>query len=312
LATGSRASIRRTPADLEQLFDLGDELLAGAEDDDVVVGADHRVVVGHDDFDDGHLVGHQLAVLGAALAGLADDGGDGGAVGQVELLELAADHLAVLGVAVGDQLEGLGGAAAQAVHGGHVAAADAGEELADGGLGRRDGDVDAPALHQVDVGLAVDQRQGAAGAHLLGQRGRHDVVFLVVGEGEEHVGLLDALGVEEGFVGGVAAQHEGVRARRRVFGAAAVAFDELDATFFSMALARRRPMLPPPAMMMRRIGLSMRRSSVITRRMWEVAAMMKTSSPLSMTVSPVGEMADRGGRWRPPGRRCWAGAREWS
>jgi hypothetical protein len=49
-------------------------------------------------------------------------------------------------------------------------------------------------------------------------------------------------------------------------------------------------MLPPPAMMTRLIGLSMRRSSVMTLRMCEVAAMMKTSSPLSMTVSPVGTM----------------------
>jgi hypothetical protein len=52
--------------------------------------------------------------------------------------------------------------------------------------------------------------------------------------------------------------------------------------------ATRAPMLPPPAIMMRLTGFSMRRSSRITGRMNSVAASTKTSSPASMMVLPSG------------------------
>ena len=47
-------------------------------------------------------------------------------------------------------------------------------------------------------------------------------------------------------------------------------------------------MLPPPARMIRRTGLSSFRSSPITARLCSLAATKNTSSSASMTVSPWG------------------------
>src|SRR3989442_916950 len=55
--------------------------------------------------------------------------------------------------------------------------------------------------------------------------------------------------------------------------------------------ARRKPMLPPPAITMRRAGSSPWRSSSMTRRMSLRAARKKISSPSATTVSPSGAMA---------------------
>ena len=49
-------------------------------------------------------------------------------------------------------------------------------------------------------------------------------------------------------------------------------------------------MLPPPAITTRLTGSSVLRISLITLRMSSVAAMKKTSSLCSMTVSPSGSM----------------------
>ncbi len=66
---------------------------------------------------------------------------------------------------MGDDLERLGGTAAQAVHLRHVTATDVCEQGADRHLRRRNGDIDRPALHQIGVGAAVDQRHHALAAH---------------------------------------------------------------------------------------------------------------------------------------------------
>jgi len=73
---------------------------------------------------------------------------------------------------VGDELERLGGAASQGAHCGTVVTAHVGEQGADRGLGRGNGNIDLPALDEIDVGAAVDQgnhlvhslRRGAAEA----------------------------------------------------------------------------------------------------------------------------------------------------
>ena len=54
-------------------------------------------------------------------------------------------------------------------------------------------------------------------------------------------------------------------------------------------------MLPPPPIMTRRTGRSMRRSSCSTLRMFPLAAMKNTSSPSSTTVVPSGAI---GLSWR--------------
>ena len=72
------------------------------------------------------------------------DGADGRSRGQVDFVDAPVGHAAGLAIAMHDRLEGLGRAAAQAVHRHHVAAPHVGKQGADGRLRRRDGDVDLP------------------------------------------------------------------------------------------------------------------------------------------------------------------------
>ena len=131
----------------------------------MVARSDHRIVVG-----DQHFL-------------VADDRADGGAWRQGDVFDHPADHFAGFAVAVGNRLDGLGGAAAQGVNADDVATAHVGQQGADGGQLRADGDVDLPALHQVDVGRVVDQGHHLARAQALGQQRGHDVGFIVVGQG---------------------------------------------------------------------------------------------------------------------------------
>jgi hypothetical protein len=61
-------------------------------------------------------------------------------------------------------------------------------------------------LHQIDVGLAVDQRHDAPGPHALGHQAGHDVVLVVVGQREIQIHVVDVLGFEQHFVRGIARQ----------------------------------------------------------------------------------------------------------
>jgi hypothetical protein len=72
-------------------------------------------------------------------------------------------------------------------------------------------------------------------------------------------------------------------------------------------------MLPPPAIMMRLTGFSMRRSSRITGRMNSVAASTNTSSPASMMVLPSGstDWCSRKDRRDAGVDPLTAGARAW-
>jgi hypothetical protein len=148
---------------------------------------------------------------------------------QLDVLDLLADHLAGLLVAVGDELERLGCAAPQAVHRRDVAAADVLQELADGRLRGRDRDVDLAALHQVGVRAAVDQGDHPARAHPLGEQRAHDVVLVVVREREEEIHLADVLALEQLLVGRVALQDQRrVQAVGDVLRADLVELDDLD------------------------------------------------------------------------------------
>ena len=82
----------------------------------MVVGLDDGVVVGDED----RVAAHH--------------GADGGAGGERDLVHAPADDPRGLGVAVGDRLDGLGRAAAQAVHHHHVTPAHVREQRADGRL----------------------------------------------------------------------------------------------------------------------------------------------------------------------------------
>lgn len=109
---------------MEQLLDVANMLLVHQEQDHVVAGLDHGIVVGDEDFF------------------VADDRADGGAGWQADVADGFADHFAGFGVAVGDGFDGFGRAAAQGVDADDVAAAHVGEQGADGGQLRADGDVD--------------------------------------------------------------------------------------------------------------------------------------------------------------------------
>src|SRR5256885_10575614 len=109
LTMGAESASDEAGADLEEFLDLGQELFVGDEDDQVVLGEHHGVVMGHD-----HLVA-------------AHDCGYCGALGQVDLLDLPADAAAGISISVHHGLERLGHAAAQAVHPGNMAAPHMGE-----------------------------------------------------------------------------------------------------------------------------------------------------------------------------------------
>ena len=208
---GDRHRLEEPHRHLEELLDLGDHALLREEDDDVVVGLDHvGVVLGHDD-----LVA-------------ADDPHDGGARRQVDLADAPAHHARGLAVAVRDELQRLGSPAPHAVHGADVAAPHVLEEAAEGGLRRRDGDVDLPALHEVAVGAAVDEGDHAARAHALGEERRHDVRLVVVGDRDEEVGLVHALVAQQVLVAHVPVEHQRVgELPREVLAAALRGLDHL-------------------------------------------------------------------------------------
>src|ERR1017187_2101941 len=177
------------------------------------------------------MVGHQP--LGAA-----NQGGDGRALGQFDLLDAPPHHAAGCRIAVHHRLQGLGCAAAQRVHLGDVAAAHVRQQRSYRCLGRGDGNVDLPRLQQVYVGAPVDQSHHAAGAHALGEQAAHDVVLVVIGDGDEQVHLLDVFGFEQGLVGDVALQDQrDIEAGGQLFAAALVVLDDLDRV---VALERAR------------------------------------------------------------------------
>src|SRR6266568_1656417 len=198
-------------ADLEELLYLGQEFLVGDEDDQVVLGEHHGVVMGHD-----HLVA-------------AHDCGDCGTLGQVDFLYPPADAAAGIWIPVHHGLERLGHAAAQAVHPGHVAAPHVGEQRADGRLRGRNRDIDLTGLEQVDVGAPVDERDHAARAHALREQAGHDVVLVVIGYRDEEVHIGDVFGLQESFVRDVSLQHERpVEAGRKHLAASLVVLNDLD------------------------------------------------------------------------------------
>ena len=142
--------------------------------------------------------------------------------------DAATHHLGTAAI-VAPPVPALRGAPAQAVHLGHVAAADIGQQGTDGDLGRRQADVDRPPLRHFGIGAAVDQRHYAPAAEALGQRRGHDVVLVVAGQGEKHFHLFDVLLGQQIFVGGVAAQYQRLpEADGNGFGALRIAFDQLD------------------------------------------------------------------------------------
>src|SRR5690625_3581258 len=104
-----------------------------------------------------------------------------------------------------------------------------GQQDAGGDLTRRDGDVDAVALHQVRIDRVADQGHHLAYPEAFGQQRRHDVAFVVVGERQKHVDLVDVFFHQQVAVGGRAVQHHGaVEAFGQVHAALGGRLDDLD------------------------------------------------------------------------------------
>ncbi len=216
----------------------------------MVATFDDCVALRDDDFRLAGRDGHALARIGrGVLAKAAHDEPHVHIMWQVDFADAAADHARTFAVAAGDDLQRFGHAAAQAVDRLDIAAAHIGEQFAQHGLCRRERDVDLRAVHQVGVGAAVDERQYPTRAHALGEQAGHDVVLVVVGEGEEQVHLFDAFVAEQVFVGGIPVQHEHLRGQHRSQFRAAIGIrlQDLDVEAALLRQLAREPQPHPAA-----------------------------------------------------------------
>ena len=162
---------------------------------------------------------------------MAHHGSDGCPFDHRQFTDAAADHARTLAVAERLELNRFGGTAPQAVHLGNVAMAHMRQQVADRHHRRGNGDIDAPALNQVGVGAAVDDRQNPLATEFLGQQGGHDVVLVVAGQRHEEIGFLDGFLQQQILVGGFAVQDQtGAEPSGNVFRAVAVMVDHLDHT----------------------------------------------------------------------------------
>ena len=172
--------------------------------------------------DDGGVVGNQHFFI-------TNDRANGGARWQVDLTDAPSDYLARLRVTVGDGFDGLGRTAPQRVHADDIAAAHVGQQGADGGQLRADGDVDFAALNQVHIRGVVDDGHDLLGPQTLGQQRRHDVGFVIVGQCQEQVGVGDVFLEHQVAVRGAALQHHrAVERVRQIAAACSAHFDDLD------------------------------------------------------------------------------------
>src|SRR5690606_26933237 len=204
-------SLKECQSDLEEPFHVADMSAVDDKEDHMVVGLDPQVVVGNQHF------------------ATADNGTDGGAFGQVDFVEAAANDLGRALVAMGNGFDGFGGAPAQGMHVDNIAPAHVGQQAANRGLLGRDGDVDLASLDQVHIVGVVDQRHDLAHAQPLGQHGGHDVGFVIVGDGTEDIGIFDILFQQQVLIRPVALQHNGaVEGFRQFHAAVMVTLDQLD------------------------------------------------------------------------------------
>ncbi|MNP48435.1 hypothetical protein D3C76_1425560 [compost metagenome] len=84
------------------------------------------------------------------------------------------------------------------------------QQCGDGGLLRRNRDINHAALDQIDISTALDQYHHLFGSHAFGQHGRHDIGFVIVGDGNKYIHLLDMLFGQQLLIGGIAIKHDGI------------------------------------------------------------------------------------------------------
>jgi hypothetical protein len=125
------SSLQETDADLKQALYFWHDSLVDGEYDHVVIGFDDGVVVGNQDL---MFPRHSAAGVGFALVD-AHDGTDGGPLGQVNFLDAATDHLGGFCIAMGNEFQRFGCAAAKTVHGHAISLPHMREQGSDGGLG---------------------------------------------------------------------------------------------------------------------------------------------------------------------------------
>ena len=120
-----------------------------------------------------------------------------------------------------------------------VAATDVRQQRADRYLLRRNRDIDAAGLDEIDIGRAIDQRHDLVRAEPLGEHRAQDVGFLGVGQRAENVDVVDVLLEQQLLVGGVADEHDRfVQLFGNVSRALRIALDDLDLVGLLQRLAR--------------------------------------------------------------------------
>lgn len=143
-----------------------------------------------------------------------------------------------------------------------ISTADIGEDRTDGRQVGRYDHINPVALQQINVTAPVDQGNHPSGTQSLGQQGRHDVVFVVIGQRPENVHLVDVFAVEQVFVGRLAGENQGVvQMAGQPFAACAAFFNDLDLVAGFQLAGQPVADIAAPAIMARRIGRSLARSS---------------------------------------------------
>ena len=113
------------------------------------------------------------------------------------------------------------------------------KQSGDGGLLRGKGDIDLAALNQIHIGAALDQHHGFLCAHALSQHGRHNIRFIVVGDGNKRIHLFYAFFTQQCRVRGIAAEHNGfIQMGRQILRSFRAVLDELNVVIVLQALSQ--------------------------------------------------------------------------
>ena len=78
----------------------------------------------------------------------------------------------------------------------------------DRGLLRRYSNIDHATLHQIDVGFPLDQHHDFFSAHPFGQHCGHDISFIVVGDGNKEIYLIDVFFRQQLLIRGIAIEDD--------------------------------------------------------------------------------------------------------
>lgn len=103
-------------------------------------------------------------------------------------------------------------------------------------------------IDNIGVGVVVDQADHATRPEPLGEHGRQDIRLIVIGDGAEHIGILDVLADQQFLVRGFADQNGGAfQLAGNLLGTLFVPFDDLDVIAAFQRLRHALAKMPAPA-----------------------------------------------------------------